>query len=149
VAAASIGRLPAAYRGGNMSQRRIKAKKQHADPLDWVRTDDRSMFECFYILLMTRGLYSVFDSLIEACSYEAEVDRAQKAQFHPSWIQNAEFCEDAIAVLRDAAQALHSRWDSDIEEEVPNTARRKKPIVGAFYPLIGVNGEPGLYIPKK
>ena len=127
-----------------MSQPRIKAKKTDG-PLDWIRTDDRSMYECFYILLMTRGLYSVLDSLVDALSLESEASRGRKAEFHPGWIQNAEFCEQAIALVGNAAVTLHSQWDTDVEEDVPPTARRKNPHVGGLYPLPGG----GLYRPKK
>jgi hypothetical protein len=125
-----------------MSQPKIK-KKNVAGPLDWIRTDDRSMVEYFYIVLMTRGLYGVMAALTEACGIEAQASREQKAEFHPGWIQNAEFCEEAISRIKEAAATLHAHWDN--LEDPPNTSRDKQAMVGGMYPLPGG----GLYVPKR
>ena len=127
-----------------MSQPRIKTKKTDG-PLDWIRTDDKSMVECFYILLMTRGLYPVLESLVEALSLDADFSRNERAEAHPGWIRDAEFCEQAAAVIGDAAAMLHGNWNGDGEQEAPHAARRKEPTVGAIYMLPGG----GIYMPKK
>jgi hypothetical protein len=135
-----------------MSAPRIKKKKSVGDsvktkggPLDWIRTDDRSMEECFYILLMTRGLYPVLEALGAALETEADASITQKIQFHPGWGKNAEFCTRAVKLLRDMSTDLQQRYVSDDPEEVPNTARRKQPTIGGLYPLPGG----GIYIPKN
>jgi hypothetical protein len=129
-----------------MSQPRIKTKRNNGPgPLDWIRTDDQSMVDCFYVLLLTRGLYNVIDGLVKACRIEAEASRDQKALFHPAWLKNAEFCEHAVELMRFAADTLHGTWDKGAEEDRPNTARQKEPVIGAIYPLPGG----GIYIPKK
>jgi hypothetical protein len=122
-----------------MSQKRIKVKKQ--GPLDWIRTDDRSMVECFYILLLTRGLPSVLNSFQEALRIEADASRNEKAQFNPSWTREADFCDDVIARLYAMGESLKENW----AHEDPMMGRVKNPVVGAFYPLPGG----GVYIPKK
>jgi len=101
------------------------------------------MVDCFYILLLTRGLYAVLDGLEKACTIEAESCRNVKAQLHPDWAENAEFCEEAIAQIQAMGESLRRRWDA--KEKQPNTARRTEAVIGGLYPLPGG----GVYIPKQ
>ena len=123
-----------------MSQRRIKIKKQ-GGPLDWIRTDDKSMVDCFYILLLTRGLPNVLNAFQEALRIEADASRNEKANLHPSWTRDADFCDDVIGRLYAMGESLKEKW----AEEDPMMGRDKNPVVGGLYPLPGG----GLYIPKK
>ncbi len=132
-----------------MSQRRIKKTVSRngskESPLDWIRTDDKSMMDAFYIYLLTRGLYPVLEALEEAIGIEAEASRYHKAEFHPGWNENADFCEEVIAHIRATSELLHQKWKREKEDDLPNTARRKTPTIGGFYPLPGG----GIYVPKK
>jgi hypothetical protein len=152
-----------------MSQRRIKKSNGQPQPkeaaLDWIRTDNDSMVEYFFITLMTRGLYPVLEQMMEALTIESEACRNQKAaaavevavgnqlpedkitEAHNFWLRNAEFCEDTIAEIRSGIEKLQQKWgipDGD-DARQPTTARRKQPIVGGMYPLPWHS----VYIPKK
>ncbi len=124
-----------------MSQRKIKVKPSKQAPLDWIRTDNDSMFECFYILLLTRGLHNVLDCLKDTLSYEAEASRDQKAPYSLEWLREAEFCDDAIAQIEKLQKLLLHKWSKDD----PMMARRKDPVIGGLYPLPWG----GVYIPKR
>jgi hypothetical protein len=127
-----------------MSTRRIKRKAGNG-PLDWIRTDDDNMVECFYIQLLTRGLYPVLEALAKALELERRACIEQKAQLHPGWLDNAEFCKRASEHLKKTTDDLQAEWNAEDPEEIPNTAKRKEPVIGGLYPLPGG----GLYIPKR
>jgi hypothetical protein len=126
-----------------MSARRIKRKVTNGiGPLDWIRTDDASMFEFMYIACMTRGVYHVLEALREALLNEAKACKTIKAPINAAYEGDEGFCREAASGISDLLTQLQEKWDQ--LEDAPVWSRRNETKIGGIYPLPGN----GIYIPK-